>query len=159
VSRYFPSVAVCICVREGLGDKRVALLTVCKGTVLTSGILQICKIQNPEGLRILALLSDLWNSTFKCLYRPFKILGLFYLSFLFVAVQIYVGAPWQIKWQHLSWPIRVLKHGNLHTWKECENPEIFRISLLFQIFENPLLSTLIGHAKCLNIFGPASVFC
>ncbi len=49
--------------------------------VLTSGILQIRKkFQNPEIPRILALFSDLRNSTFKYPYRPWEVVPFCHLG-------------------------------------------------------------------------------
>ncbi len=102
--------------------------------ILRSGILQIRKkCQNPDDLRILALFSDLQNSTSK---YP-KITSKTFLFFRAVAVQrICVRAPrWQ-KRRHFSWPVRVLKSRISQIRKKCHNPGNLRILELFSDLRN-----------------------
>jgi hypothetical protein len=67
-------------------------------------------------------------------------------------------APWREKWRHFAWPVKVFKSGIFKIWKRFQNPEIFMILPLIQIFKIPLLSSLKGQSKCVHFFGPGYYF-
>ncbi len=54
-----------------------------------------------------------------------------------VAVHFYVGTLAGKVW-HFVWPVKVLKSGIFQIWKKFQNPVIFGILPLFQIFKIPL---------------------
>ncbi len=130
------------------GKITAALHMAWKGT--KSGTSQIRKkCHNPDDLRILALFSDLQNSTSK--YPKNKQSISFFWA---IAVRISVRAPRQQKGRHFARPVRVLK---MEFHKSKKSTRILRFPGFWnflRICEIPLVSSLTDNAKCRSFFRP-----
>ncbi len=119
----------------------------CLFGALASGIKKIWKkCQIPEDVRILALFSDLRNSTSKCSELACKVDQPFPTSI----TQILTAPGWE-SWVTLR---AVLEHLKVEYCRSEKSARFLRISGIwhfFQTLEIPLLSALNWHAKWIDI--------